>query len=184
MRIIAGTARGMRLKAPRGKEVRPTSDRVREALFSIISRRLAGAVFLDLYAGSGAVGIEALSRGAEKAVFVDHKRENVLLIKENLAKTGFMEKTRVIKGDVEITLTRLARNNYKADLVFLDPPYNFTRMNELIEKVIASRVVDEQGLVIIEHDYHNRRWTDKFPEARQKRYGDTCLTFIKTDMLP
>jgi len=183
LRIIAGTARGMKLKAPRGKEVRPTSDRVREALFSIISRRLAGAVFLDLYAGSGAVGIEALSRGAGKGVFVDHKKENVFLIKENLAKAGFLEKAWVIKGDVGKTLTRLTRENYKAGLVFLDPPYKFTRMSELIETIITCRIVDKQGLIIIEHDYHNRQWSDEFPEARQKRYGDTCLTFIETEKL-
>jgi len=179
LRIIGGTAGGMKLKPPKGLDVRPTSDRVREALFSIISHHLAGAVFLDLYAGSGAVGIEALSRGAEKAVFVDHRRENALLIKENLAKAGFLEKALVIKGDVEKTLNMLNRENFKAGLVFLDPPYNYPRIYESIEKIFNCRVVAQNGLIIVEHNYHNRHWTGKFPEARQKRYGDTCLTFIE-----
>ncbi len=183
MRIIAGTAKGMRLKAPRGKDIRPTSDRVREALFSIIGLYLEGALFLDLYAGSGAVGIEALSRGAEKSVFVEHRRENTLLIKENLAKAGLSEKAVVIKDDTEKAILKLGRQNIKAGLVFLDPPYSFTRLNELINKIIAGRIVEQGGLVIVEHSYHNRQWTDDFPEARQKRYGDTCLTFIKPGSL-
>ena len=183
MRIITGTAKGMKLKTPRGKDVRPTSDRVREALFSIISHHLAGAIFFDLYAGSGAVGIEALSRGTEKSVFVDYKRENISLIKENLAKAGLSENAVVIKDDAEKTILKLGRENFKAGLIFLDPPYSFTRMNEVINKIITCRVVEQHGLIIVEHNYHNRQWTDKYPEARQKRYGDTCLTFIEPGSL-
>lgn len=179
MRIIAGTARGMKLKGPRGKEVRPTSDRVREALFSIISYRLEGSAFLDLYAGSGAVGIEALSRGSEKAVFVDHKRENIILIRENLARTGLSERARIIKGDADKVLSRLSLENFKADLIYLDPPYHFSAMHKLINKIFDSGITEKNSLIIVEHSYHNRHWTDLYPEARQKRYGDTCLTFIE-----
>jgi len=179
LRVIAGTAKGMRLKTPRGKEVRPTSDRVREALFSIISQRLVGAIFLDLYAGSGAVGIEALSRGSEKAVFIDHKRENILLIRENLARTGLSEKARVIKDDADKVLSRLSRENFKADLIYLDPPYRFSALHELIQKLFELQIAGKNALIIVEHSYHNRSWTEQFPEARQKRYGDTCLTFIE-----
>jgi len=179
VRIIGGTARGMKLKAPRGKEVRPTSDRVREALFSIISHRLKNAVFLDLYAGSGAVGIEALSRGVEEAVFIDYKRENILLIRENLSRAGLSEKARLIKDDAGKALTRLARENFKAGLIYLDPPYRFTAMPEVIQKLFDFQIAFKNGLITVEHSYHNRCWVDQFPEARQKRYGDTCLTFIE-----
>ncbi len=179
MRIIAGSARGMKLKAPRGKDVRPTSDRVREALFSIISSRLEGAVFLDLYAGSGAVGIEALSRGAEEALFIDHEKENILLIKENLARTGLSGKARVKKDDANKALSRLSRENFKAGLIYLDPPYSFTAIPELIQKLLDLRIAAQDGLIIVEHSYYNRLWAGQFKEARQKRYGDTCLTFIE-----
>lgn len=179
MRIIAGSARGMKLKTPRGKDVRPTSDRVREALFSIVSHRLEKAVFLDLYAGSGAVGIEALSRGAGKAVFIDHERENLLLIKENLTRAGLSGKARVIKDDADKALFRLSRENFKAGLIYLDPPYRFTAMPELIQKLLDLRIAAQDSLIIVEHSYHNYLWADQFKEARQKRYGDTCLTFIE-----
>ncbi len=180
MRIIGGSVKGMKLKAPRGKEVRPTSDRVREAFFSIISHRLENAVFLDLYAGSGAVGIEALSRGVEEALFIDYKRENILLIQENLSRAGLSGKARLIKDDAGKALTRLSRENFKAGLIYMDPPYRFAVMPEVIQKLFDFQIASKSGLITVEHSYHNRGWVDQFPEARLKRYGDTCLTFIES----
>lgn len=179
MRIISGTAKGMKLKAPKGKEVRPTSDRVREAFFSIISHRLEDAAFLDLYAGSGAIGIEALSRGAKETVFIDNKRENILLIRENLSRAKLSEKARLIKNDADKALARLFQENYKAGLIYMDPPYCFTRIPEVIQKLYDCQIACHNSLITVEHSYHNRGWVDLFPGARQKRYGDTCLTFIE-----
>ena len=179
MRIIGGIVRGMKLKAPRGKEVRPTSDRVREAFFSIISHRIENAIFLDLYAGSGAVGIEALSRGAKEAVFIDNRRENILLIRENLSRVKMSDKARLIKSDADKALVRLYRENFKASLIYMDPPYCFNSIPEVIQKLHDSQITIQNSLITVEHSYHNRGWLELFPGARQKRYGDTCLTFIE-----
>ncbi len=178
MRVIAGTARGIRLKTPSGLTVRPTADRVKEALFNILSPRIIGALFLDLYAGSGAIGIEALSRGAHSCIFVDNKKSNHKLIKENLIKTGLDNNARLIMADVKKALITLSRDEVKADLVYLDPPYNMTDLSPVVNYIINRGVIAENGLVIVEHGCSNRQWADDFAPSRQKKYGDTCLTII------
>jgi 16S rRNA (guanine(966)-N(2))-methyltransferase RsmD len=178
MRVIAGTARGTKLKAPKGMQVRPTADRVKEALFSILGPRIPGVCFIDLYAGSGAIGIEALSRGADYCVFVENKRTNIALISENIAKTGFSSKARLICADAAKTIATLASENVKADLLFMDPPYDFTDIVTLVESVLKQGIVADSGLIIAEHAFSNRQWAERFNSTRQKKYGDTCLTFI------
>ncbi len=178
MRVIAGTAKGARLKAPKGIAVRPTSDRVKEALFSILGIRINDSLFLDLYAGSGAIGIESLSRGARACVFVDHKKENISLIKENLSKSRLTEKARLIPNDAEKTVFKLAREKFKADLVYLDPPYACKNIAPVVQSIFSYKVIDINGLLVVEHNTKNRQWTEEFPVTREKRYGDTCLTFI------
>lgn len=178
MRVIAGYAKGTRLKAPKGTLVRPTADKVKEALFSILGSRVIGAVFLDLYAGSGAVGIEALSRGAEKVVFVDNQRNNIALIKENLQITRLSEQAHLINADVTKAILSLNREDFKADLVFLDPPYNISDPGDIVNKLLESDMLKEGGLIVAEHAYKNRQWSDLFEKVRQKKYGDTCLTFV------
>ncbi len=178
MRVIAGTARGTKLQAPKGMQVRPTADRVKEALFSILGPRIPGACFIDLYAGSGAIGIEALSRGADFCVFVDNKRTNIALINENIAKTGFSSRARLICADAAKTIATLASENVQADLLFMDPPYNFSDLVTLVDSVLKQNIVADSGLVIAEHAFSNRQWAEQFSSIRQKKYGDTCLTFI------
>lgn len=178
MRVIAGTAKGMKLKAPKGTAVRPTADRVKEALFSIIGTSIQQKVFVDLYAGSGAIGIEALSRGSGYCVFIDHKKDNIALIKENLEKTRLAEKARLIVSDAEKAVVKLAREDFKAGLIYLDPPYSDTDFLPLILNIFNHQMIHSNGLLIIEHDYHNRQRFNEFANIRQKRYGDTCLTFI------
>jgi 16S rRNA (guanine966-N2)-methyltransferase len=178
MRVIAGTARGTKLKAPKGTQVRPTADRVKEALFSILGPRIPGACFIDLYAGSGAIGIEALSRGAKFCVFVENRRTNIALINENIAKTDFNSRARVICADAAKTIATLASETVKADLLFLDPPYNFTDIATIVDSVLQQSIVADGGLIIAEHAFSNRHWSERFSSIRQKKYGDTCLTFI------
>ena len=122
MRVIAGSAGGTRLKVPRGMAVRPTSDRVKEALFSILGARVCETVVWDLFAGSGAIGIEALSRGAAECVFVEKNRRHLGMINENLARTGLAGRARLIGLDVGKALSLLSREERQADLIFLDPP--------------------------------------------------------------
>ncbi len=180
MRVIAGKAKGVKLKPPKGIGVRPTADRVKEALFNILAPRIDGVYFLDLYAGSGAIGIEALSRGAHYCVFVDYKKENTALIRDNLDITGLTEKARLITGDAEQAVIKLARDNYKAGLVYLDPPYGKTKIQPVVLSIFNHQVVDQGGLLIIEHDIKDQQWIEEFTNIRQKRYGSTCLSLISS----
>src|SRR5688572_32102930 len=118
MRVIAGEFRSRRLKTPAGYDVRPTPDRLREALFNVLAPRIEGSVFLDAYAGSGSVGIEALSRGAARAIFIERAREAATVIRENLAELGLSKQAEVLQGRA---LQYLPHRT--ADIVFLDPPY-------------------------------------------------------------
>src|SRR3712207_9222642 len=122
MRIIAGTARGIRL-APVPRGVRPTSDRVRESVFNSLGQFFEGGCVLDLYAGTGALGIEALSRGCERAVFVERDGAALAAITENLRRTGFADRAEVIRGDVGRTLDRMVADGRQFNLIFADPPY-------------------------------------------------------------
>ncbi len=180
MRVIAGTAKGMKLKAPHGQSVRPTADRVKEALFNILGPGIIGASFIDLYAGSGAIGIEALSRGARSCIFIDNQRSNHRLIKENLAKTKPEGSARLIMADVKKALDSLGVEGIQADLVYLDPPYNYPDLQEVVNSVFKNRLIAEKGILIAEHAYKNRQWIENYPKVRLKKYGDTGLTFIFT----
>lgn len=178
MRVIAGIARGIKLKAPEGLTVRPTADRVKEALFNILGVKVIGALFIDLYAGSGAVGIEALSRGAERAVFVDNRRENIILIKENLDRTKLAEQARLVSADVAKAIVSLAREGLKADILFIDPPYDIPDLATFVKSLLESCLLAKNGLLVVEHAYKNRQWGEGFANVRLKKYGDTGLTFI------
>ena len=178
MRVIAGTARGTKLKAPNDLTVRPTADRVKEALFSIIAPRVANALFIDFYAGSGAVGIEALSRGARFCVFVEHKKDNIALIKENLDRTRLEQNARLIMADVEKAIVDLASEKIMADLIFLDPPYDCKDIPAVTNSIFRHKIIADSGLLIVEHAHRNRQWAEGFSGIRQKKYGDTCLTLI------
>jgi 16S rRNA (guanine(966)-N(2))-methyltransferase RsmD len=178
MRVIAGRAGGVPLKAPRGRGVRPTADRVREALFSVLGGRVTGAAVLDLFAGSGAVGIEALSRGAESCIFVENNGAHLAVIKANLVKTGLADKARLLRLEVRQALSLLCRERFQADFVFLDPPYSSDDIPAVLETVGRGALLKAGGLVVVEHSSRNRFWAEAYPDAKQKKYGDTFLTFI------
>ena len=143
MRVIAGEFRSRRLKTLHGLETRPTPDRLREALFNVLAPSIAGAIFLDGYAGTGAVGIEALSRGARRAVFVEKNRAAVAVIRDNLAALGLENRAEVYTGSALPVLERV-----KADIVFLDPPYERTNETEAALHALGAA---ESGLVIVQH---------------------------------
>ena len=132
MRVITGSARGRRLQTLEGQEVRPTPERIKEAVFSIIQFEIEGRRFLDLFAGSGQMGIEALSRGAREAVFVDSRKDSVQIIRENLEKTGLSRQGRVVNMD---SLAFLSQPNGKFDLAFLDPPYRTGLLEKALEEL-------------------------------------------------
>ena len=172
MRVIAGRYGGRRLQAPRGAETRPTSDRVREALFSVLGEGIYGARVLDLFAGSGALGIEALSRGAEAATFVDSAADAVRAINANLDALGL--KAQVRRSDALRFLHSAPRDARQYDLVFLDPPYRLaTRLERELSEALPA-VLAPGAVVVAESDRRAPLALD-LPLHDERRYGDTLL---------
>lgn len=151
MRVIAGAAKGRPLRTVKGREIRPTSDRVKETLFNIVMPRVAGSLFLDLFAGSGAVGIEALSRGADSAVFVELMTSHLRVIEANLSATGLSERAEVIRRDARAAITDLARRGRRFDLIFIDPPYGQGLVDEALGLISANGLLAEGGWAVCEH---------------------------------
>lgn len=184
MRVIAGTARGTRLKAPPGGAVRPTADRVKEALFNILGPRLPGAVVWDLCAGSGAIGIEALSRGAARAIFVEMESAHLRMIAENLARTKLAHRARLICREVAAALSLLSREGEQADLIFSDPPYQERIIPGLLQRIEQQGLLRPGGLLVLELFTRTRLWPAEHPLVSSRKYGDTVLTFIEAAALP
>lgn len=181
MRISGGIAKGRRLttKRPFSKKLRPTSSKVKEALFDIMRDAIKGASFVDLYAGTGMVGLEALSRGASKAIFVESDRLNARAIKENALRFGFGEKVMVVEGRVEEFLKKAATEGKSFDILFLDPPY----CSEEVTKVLplAGKNLNYEGTVIVEHFFKKKlpETSGELKMLKSYRYGDTVLTLYK-----
>jgi pantetheine-phosphate adenylyltransferase/16S rRNA (guanine(966)-N(2))-methyltransferase RsmD len=177
LRIIAGSARGIRLgSVPEG--VRPTSDRVREAVFNTLGQFFDGGLALDLYAGTGALGIEALSRGCEAAVFVEKNGKAARAIQENLERTGFRERGEVIRGDVGEVVKRLAENRQTFNLIFADPPYKIPprEIGSILERLEA--LLTLYGRLVIEGSKPPVYSTDRLKGA-SRRYGGTLVTLLE-----
>lgn len=174
MRVITGTARGRRLKPLEGMDTRPTTDRVKEGMFSILQFDIEGRRVLDLFAGTGQLGIESLSRGAESAVFVDRNREALKVIAENLAATNLEAHASVISGD---SLGYLA-NRGKFDLIFLDPPYDTGLLDAALEKIETFDILRPHGIIVAEHPAGATLPTLCAPYVihRTYRYGHIALT--------
>ena len=149
MRVIAGTRRSMPLKAPVGMDTRPTQDRTKETLFNVLQNEIPGAEFLDLFAGSGAIGIEALSRGAKAAVFVEHSKQCVECIKDNLKFTKLSDKAVVMEQDVLSGISRLAGKGV-FDIVFMDAPYKTGQERDVLVALKNGDIIDKYTIIIIE----------------------------------
>ena len=152
MRIISGVSRGSRLVTLEGTETRPTLDRVKEPLFSIIQMHIKDARVLDLFAGSGALGLEALSRGAKMAVFSDISDKAINVIKQNIEKTKLGEKTVVIKNSYEEVLKQMKSEKKEFDIIFLDPPYKSGLLDDAIRKILEYKLLAKEGIVVVETD--------------------------------
>jgi len=182
LRIIAGSAKGRRLLSPGGTRIRPTSDRVKEALFSILSGLLdsfADCSVLDIFAGTGNLGIEALSRGASRAIFVDNHRDSAALVKKNLELTGFSDRSRVICREALAALKALEESGELFRLVFIDPPYHGGLPAKVLKFLSASRLLEDGAIVVVEHSA-SETVGEEFGPLREfdgRTYGDTALTF-------
>lgn len=150
MRVIAGKARRIQLKTVPGMETRPTTDRIKETLFNVLQTELYSARFLDLFSGSGAIGIEALSRGCEMAVFVENNRNAVECIRENLKATKLSEAAVVMQKDVLMALQQLEQEGKCFDLIFMDPPYNHFHEKKVLNRLSGSPLVHTDTLIIVE----------------------------------
>ena len=172
MRVIAGEFRSRPLRSLPGLDVRPTPDRLREALFNVLAPRVEGVTFADIYAGTGAVGIEALSRGARRAVFVEQNRAAVGVIRRNLKSLGIEDRAEVRQGKAAMVLASV-----EADIVFVDPPYRLEQEYGAALAILGGRAFD---LVIVQHDVR-LKLADAYGAlrgARVLRQGDNCLSFF------
>ncbi len=177
MRVVAGKYRGRPLKGPKHEGVRPTADRIKEALFNILGARIHGAAFLDLFAGTGGIGIEALSRGAANVVFTDQNIASIRLIRQNLTILDSNEQIRLLHLSFNRAIDLLAEENARFDLVFLDPPFEGGILNQAIQRLLNQNLVRDDGIIIAEHP---RKLLLNVPELQgeTRNYGDICLTFL------
>lgn len=181
MRVIAGSAKHMPLKTVPGEDTRPTTDRIKETLFNMIQNDIYGCKFLDLFSGSGAIGIEALSRGAKEAVFVEHNRKAAECIKENLCFTKLSDRGNLLVTDAKSAVKKL-QGSGAFDMIFMDPPYDQLLEKELLTELIQTDLVDEDTLLIVEaslktsFDYLNELG---YQMKKYKKYKTNAHIFIE-----
>ena len=180
MRVITGKARGVQLKTPEGMLTRPTADRVKEALFSIINFDLPGSVVLDLFAGPGQLGIEALSRGAKSAVFVDAREDACKIVRENLRRTKLDTQAKVVRSDY---LDFLRRSKEKFDIILLDPPYAEVFLETALKTIAEIDILQSGGIIITERPLGKDLLLDfeGFARSKDYKYGNTLLTLYRKD---
>ena len=177
MRVTGGIGKGRKLKVPAGSRVRPTSNKVKQALFNILGQKIEGALFLDLFAGIGGIGIEALSRGAGKVVFVDDSRDSLKVIKKNVEQSGFAERAQVIASKAEAFLKKASD---RFDIVFLDPPYSLA-LEPLLKVLADSGILKSDSVLIAEHfkKQPSIERAGNLSLYREAQYGDTVLAFYR-----
>lgn len=178
MRVITGSARGVQLKTPEGLVTRPTTDRVKEAMFSIIQFDIPGASVLDLFGGTGQLGIEALSRGAQSAVFVDAGEPACRLIRENLKKTRLEGQSKVIRSDY---MDYLSRCREQFDIILLDPPYAEVFLENALKRITEIDILQSNGIIVTERPLGKELpWEfENYTRSRDYKYGKTLLTIYR-----
>ena len=179
MRVIAGSARRLLLKTIEGLDTRPTTDRIKETLFNMLQPQIPGCFFLDLFSGSGAIGIEALSRGARKAVFIENNPKAVECIRENLSCTHLEEGALVLESDVITGLKRLEGRNYRFDLIFMDPPYAGGFYEPVLKEILNAGILSEEGYVVAEsaNDFDFPKVAG-FKINKERKCGPAVMTFL------
>jgi 16S rRNA (guanine966-N2)-methyltransferase len=180
MRIIAGKYKGRRLHTPRGKAIRPTADRIREAIFNILGGVCRGRLVFDLFAGTGALGLEALSRGAAQAVFVDNRRSAIDTIRRNIAACGCEESAVALLADIRRQLDCLSQVERPAEMVFLDPPYRLDLIRPTLVQLDRRGLIAPDAGLIIEHSHQEAlpELGERFRLVDQRRYGKTLVSFL------
>lgn len=180
MRVISGKAKGKKLKAPKGR-IRPLSDQAREALFNILGSKIIDSYFLDLFAGTGAVGIEALSRGAKISIFVEINKKTVEIIRENLRSTDLYDFAEVYSIDALRAIKILGGKGSKFDIIFLGPPYDSPQLEKAMVRLSEIDILNSKGIIVAEHrsKQHIAENYKDLQKFRDNRYGDTVLSFYR-----
>jgi 16S rRNA (guanine(966)-N(2))-methyltransferase RsmD len=184
VRVIAGTLKGRRLVTPRGPHTRPTADQVRIAMMDALAPWLAGARVLDLFAGAGGVGLEALSRGAAHATFVERDPRAIAALRQNVEALGVAADARVVRGDVDREIGRLAAAGERFDIVFLDPPYEAGLTETTLLRLADAAVVPPGAIVVAQHFTKQApaRTIGPLHAFRTRRFGETTLTFYRAEL--
>ena len=178
MRVIAGEKRGTTLVSPPGGDIRPTYDRVREAVFGKLQFQIQDKTVLDLFAGSGAMGIEALSRGAVFVYFVDRDESAIQTVRANVLKTKYDEKCKIIKNDYIFAL-KMFKNVQKFDIVFIDPPYESDIYKEALELLDGNGLLNPNALVVLESGRALNIQVEGFTQTKTKKYGKAFITYME-----
>ncbi len=181
MRIVGGFGKSIKLRSPGGRMVRPTSDKVREALFNILGNRVDSKLFVDGFAGSGAVGIEAISRGVKKCFFIEKNRWCVNIIKHNLQKTKAANNAEVLHTDIFKGLRKVVETG-PVDFIFLDPPYNSSLVVPVCQAILERELLKKEGILILEHDSKKKIEMERWEPIDWRKYGNTALSFWKQEL--
>ena len=180
MHIIAGTKQKYRILCPKGLSIRPTSSKLRETLFNICQHKIKNSIFLDLFAGTGAIGLEALSRGAAKVIFVDHNKTALRYIRKNLISLEFQNKAQVIYGDVINIIHKLHKSNTQFDIIYIDPPYGkiinkAPYSSHILKTLDTNNILSTLGTLFIEDSHLENITLDKLIEKSKRKIGSSTL---------
>lgn len=185
MRVVSGTYKGKHLKAVPGQSTRPTTDKVKEAIFNMIGPYFDGGLALDLFAGSGGLGIEALSRGVDKAIFVDREGKAIQTIHENIRTCGCEDQAEVYRNDASRALKALLKRELVLDYIFLDPPYKKQQLVKLLEVIDSENLLSPKGIIVCEHgsDVTLPQQVGSFEQVKHEDYGIISISiFNKIEM--
>ncbi len=180
MKVISGTLKGRKIEGYNIDGTRPTMDRVKESLFATIQNNIKGSVVLDLFAGSGQLGIEAISNGADTCYFIDNNKEVIKILNQNISNLNIKSNSRVILSDWKRALNDFTNQNLKFDLIFVDPPYDYNVYEKILEKVSSLNLLNENGLIILEHS--NLKFKDTYNNLtlyKDKKYGNKSVNIYK-----
>jgi len=183
LRIITGKAKGHKIKAPKGLVTRPTTDRVKESIFNILGGIPEESIVLDLFSGSGNIGIEFLSRGAKACYFIDNNVSSIKVIKENLENTRFTEQALIYKTNVENAITVLGKKGTSFSYIFMDPPYEKNMVIPILESIFEKKLLKSDGIIIVEHEakYILPDNINSFKKTDSRKYGATTVSFFRIE---
>lgn len=181
MRVISGVKKGFKLAAGNTGKIRPTTDRTRKVIFDVIGERIHKSIVLDVFAGSGSLGIEALSRGAAKVTFIEKSRYAISVLQRNLQKTGFQSEAVIFSSPADQALKTLARSTFKFDLIFADPPYHQSLAQSTISAVEEYDLLVNQGWLVLEHSKRNESELSaaRMNLAKRTKQGETMVSFYR-----